>query len=78
MLQDGLLISLSDYDLLKIRYHVKTCYVRHKQSVERCTQMQNSSKHEATTECPLSSPTSRQKRAKTGANSSPKEKQCMT
>ena len=39
--------------------------------------MQSSSKHEATNECPLASPKSRQKRAKTGANPSPKEKPCI-
>ena len=29
MLQDGLLISLSNYQLLKIKYHAKTCYGRY-------------------------------------------------
>ena len=71
------LISLSNCDLLKIKYHVKTCHTRYKRSGERHTQMQNSSKREATTDCPPTSPTSGQKRDKTRANSSPKEKPCI-
>ena len=47
---------------------------RYKRSGERHTQIKNSSKREATTECPQASLTSRQKRAKSGANPSPKEK----
>ena len=50
LLQDGLLISLSGCDLLKIKYHVKTCYARYKQSGKVHTQMQIFSKREATTE----------------------------
>ena len=46
LVQDGFLISLSDYDIHKIKYHVKPCYARYKQSSERHTQMQNSSKCE--------------------------------
>ena len=72
MLQDWLLISLSDCDLLKIKYHA-----RYSRSGERNTQMQNSSTREATAECLLASPTSREKAAKTGANPSPKERPCI-
>ena len=77
LLQDGPLISLSDCDLAKIKYHFKTCYARYKRSGKRHTQMQNSSKREATTEWHLASPTNRQNRAKTGANPSSKEKSCI-
>ena len=77
MLQDGLLISLSDCDLLKIKYDVKTCYARYKRSGERHTSMKHFRKREVTTECPLASPTSRQQRAKTEDNSSLKEKPCI-
>ena len=34
-LQGGLLISLSNCDLIKAKHHVKTCYARYKQSGER-------------------------------------------
>ena len=74
LLQDGLLISLSDCEMLKINYLVKTFYAKYRPSGERRAQMQIFRKREATTECPLASPSSSQKRAKTGANSSPEEK----
>lgn len=73
LLQDAT-FSLSDCDLVKIKYNVKTCYARYNRSGKRHTQMQNSRKREATTEWHLVSPTSRQKTAKTGADPSPKEK----
>ena len=34
-LNDELLNNLSDYDLEKIQYHVKTCYTSHKRKGER-------------------------------------------
>ena len=64
LLQDGLLISLSDCEMLKIKYLVKTFYAKYRPSGERRAQMQIFRKREATTECPLASPSSSQKELK--------------
>ena len=64
--------------LLKIKYHGKICYARYKRSAERHSQTQSFRKREVNTELPLAGPTSRQKRAKNGANPSLKEKPCIT
>ena len=76
---DELMNNLSDHDLEKIQYHVKTCYASHKRKSERNEQKKSTLKR--TAEEPivsfLSSPESRQKRTKVSIPASPKEKPCI-
>ena len=76
---DELMNNLSDHDLEKIQYHVKTCYASYKRKGER--NEQKKSKLKRTSEEPidsfLSSPENRQKRTKVSTPASPKEKPCV-
>ena len=78
-LNDELMNNLSDHDLEKIQYHVKTCYASYKRKGER--NEQKKSKLKRTSEEPidsfLSSPENRQKRTKVSTPASPKEKPCV-
>ena len=71
--------NLSDHDLEKIQYHVKTCYASYKRKGER--NELKKSKLKRTSEEPidsfLSSPENRQKRTKVSTPASPKEKPCV-
>ena len=78
-LNDELMNNLSDHDLEKIQYHVKTCYASHKRKSERNEQKKSTLKR--TSEEPiasfLSSPESRQKRTKVSTPGNPKGKPCI-
>ena len=63
-LQDGFLFSLTDADLLNIKYHVKSCSAKYKRSGERYTETPTSNKREASPESAPFSPTSTLKRVK--------------
>ena len=58
--------NLSDHDLEKIQYHVKTCYASYKRKGERNEQKKSKLKRtsEEPTDSFLSSPENRQKRQK--------------
>ena len=55
-LQDGFLFSLTDADLLNIKYHVKSCSAKYKRSGERYTETPTSNKREASPESAPFSP----------------------
>ena len=69
--------NLSDHDLEKIQYHVKTCYASYKRKGERNEQKKSKLKRisEEPTESFLSSPENRQKNV--SAPASPKAKPCV-
>ena len=67
-LQDGFLFVFTDADLLNIKYHVKSCYVKYKRSGKRFTETPTPNKQEASPESTPFSPTSILKRVKTTVN----------
>ena len=78
-LNDELMNNLSENNIEKIQYHVKSYYALYKRKGERNDQKKT--KNKRTSEEPidsfLSSPKNRQKRTKVSTPMSPKEKPCV-
>ena len=77
LLQDELLIGLSDTERLQMKYHVKSCYARYKRIGARQTQKETPAKRDAATLSPPTTPVNRQKRAKTIVTPNSRDKPCI-